>query len=85
VPAAIQTSITHCATVAEAIDLEMLGGLLGPRGGTVERPFPRRTPQYVGFEHTPDRRTCRASIDQQGYNGYLLGQVLCIRRSRGSG
>jgi len=27
--------------------------LLGTRGGTVERPFPRRTPQYVRFEHTP--------------------------------
>jgi hypothetical protein len=39
--------------VAEAIDLEMLGRLLGTRGGTVERPFSRRTPQYVGFEHTP--------------------------------
>jgi len=39
--------------VAEAIDLEKLGDLLGTRGGPVERPFPRRTPEYVRFEHTP--------------------------------
>jgi hypothetical protein len=39
--------------VAEAIDLEMLRNLLGTRGGSVERPFPRRTPQYVRFEHPP--------------------------------
>jgi len=39
--------------VAEAFDLEMLRSLLGTRGGTIERPFPRRTPQYVRFEHTP--------------------------------
>ena len=39
--------------VAEAIDLEMLQSLLGTRGGPIERPFPRRTPQYVRFEHIP--------------------------------
>jgi hypothetical protein len=39
--------------VAEAIDLEVLRSLLGTRAGPVERPFPRRTPQYVRFEHTP--------------------------------
>jgi hypothetical protein len=39
--------------VAEAIDLEMLLSLPGTRGGPVERPFPRRTPQYVRFEHIP--------------------------------
>lgn len=39
--------------VAEAIDLEKLRDLLGTRGGAVGRPFPRRTPEYVRFEHTP--------------------------------
>ncbi len=39
--------------VAEAIDLDLLRSLLGTRAGPVERPFPRRTPQYVRFEHTP--------------------------------
>jgi hypothetical protein len=39
--------------VAEAINLEMLKSLLGPSGGSVERAFPRRAPQYVRFEHTP--------------------------------
>jgi hypothetical protein len=39
--------------VAEAIDLELLLNLPGTRGGPVERPFPRRTPQYVRFEHIP--------------------------------
>ncbi|MGH9681244.1 MAG: hypothetical protein ACRD4Y_14960 [Candidatus Acidiferrales bacterium] len=39
--------------VAEAIDLPILRGLLGARGGPVERLFPRRTPQYVRFEHPP--------------------------------
>jgi hypothetical protein len=39
--------------VAEAMDLDMLRSLLGPRGGPIERAFPRRTPQYVRFEHTP--------------------------------
>jgi hypothetical protein len=39
--------------VAEAIDMEKLRDLLGSRCGPAERPFPRRTPEYVGFEHTP--------------------------------
>jgi hypothetical protein len=39
--------------VAEAIDLEMLRNLLDTRAGTSERPFPRRTPQYVRFESAP--------------------------------
>jgi hypothetical protein len=39
--------------VAEALDLERLRELLGPRGGPVKRAFPRRTPEYVRFEHTP--------------------------------
>ena len=39
--------------VAEAIDLEKLRNVLGARGGAVERPFPRRTPEYVRFEDTP--------------------------------
>lgn len=39
--------------VAEAIDLELVRSLLGTRAGPVERPFPRRTPEYVRFEHTP--------------------------------
>ncbi len=39
--------------VAEAIDLDKLRDLLGPRGGTVKRVFPRRTPEYVRFEHAP--------------------------------
>jgi hypothetical protein len=39
--------------VAEAFDLEKLSDLLGPRGGPVKRVFPRRTPEYVRFEHAP--------------------------------
>jgi len=39
--------------VAEAIDLEKLRSLLGARAGTVEQGFPRRTPEYVRFEHPP--------------------------------
>lgn len=39
--------------VAEAIDPEKLRDLLGPRGGTVRRAFPRRTPEYVRFEQAP--------------------------------
>jgi hypothetical protein len=39
--------------VAEAIDLELLRNLLGTRVGPMDRPFPRRTPQYVRFEHAP--------------------------------
>jgi hypothetical protein len=39
--------------VADAIDLDVLRSLLGARGGPLERPFPRRTPQYVRFEHPP--------------------------------
>ena len=44
--------------VAEAIDLEMLKGLLDTRAGASERPFPRRTPQYVRFRGSP-LRDCR--------------------------
>jgi hypothetical protein len=39
--------------VAEGIDLDKLRQLLGPRGGTVKRVFPRGTPDYVRFEHAP--------------------------------
>jgi hypothetical protein len=39
--------------VAEAIDLGMLQNLLGTHAGPVERPFPKRTPQYVRFENVP--------------------------------
>jgi hypothetical protein len=39
--------------VAEALDLDKLRELLGPRGGTVKRIFPRGTPDYVRFEHAP--------------------------------
>jgi hypothetical protein len=45
--------ILYLYDVAEAINLEMLRSLLGTRAGPAERPFPRRTPQYVRFEHTP--------------------------------
>ena len=38
---------------AEAIDLDKLRSLLGPRGVPVQRFFPRRTPEYVGFEQAP--------------------------------
>src|SRR6266404_8851724 len=31
----------------------MLRSLLGARVGPLERPFPRRTPQYIRFEDTP--------------------------------
>jgi len=39
--------------VAEAFDLDKLRELLGPRGGTTKRVFPRGTPEYVQFEHAP--------------------------------
>jgi hypothetical protein len=39
--------------VAEAIDLAKLQSLRGARAGPLERPFPKRTPQYVRFEDTP--------------------------------
>jgi hypothetical protein len=39
--------------VAEAIDLDKLRELLGPRGGTVRSVFPRKTPEYVRFEQAP--------------------------------
>jgi hypothetical protein len=39
--------------VAEALDLAKISELLGPRGGPVKRAFPRRTPEYVQFEHAP--------------------------------
>ncbi len=39
--------------VAEALDLDKLRELLGPRGGTVKRIFPRGTPDYVRFEQAP--------------------------------
>ena len=39
--------------VGEALDLDKLRDLLGPRGGTVKRVFPRRTPDYVRFEQAP--------------------------------
>jgi hypothetical protein len=39
--------------VAEAFDLDKLRALVGARGVPVQRPFPRRTPEYVRFEHVP--------------------------------
>ena len=39
--------------VAEAFDLDKLRSLVGARGVTAQRPFPRRTPEYVRFEHVP--------------------------------
>jgi hypothetical protein len=39
--------------VAEAFDLEKIRDLLGPRGGIVKQAFPKRTPEYVRFEHAP--------------------------------
>jgi hypothetical protein len=39
--------------VAESIDLGRLRALLGARGGSAERSFPRRTPEYVRFEQAP--------------------------------
>jgi hypothetical protein len=39
--------------VAESFDLGKLRGLLGPRGGSAEHHFPRRTPEYVRFEQAP--------------------------------
>ncbi|HUI42648.1 MAG TPA: hypothetical protein VL523_11835 [Terriglobia bacterium] len=39
--------------VAEAIDLGNLRGILGDRASPVQRAFPRRTPEYVRFEHVP--------------------------------
>lgn len=39
--------------VGEAFDLEKLRALVGPRGGTTQPDFPRRTPEYVRFENPP--------------------------------
>jgi hypothetical protein len=39
--------------VAEALDLEKLRELIGPRGEPVKQAFPRRTPEYVRFEDAP--------------------------------
>ena len=39
--------------VAESIDLARLLDLLGAKGGSAERSFPRRTPEYVRFEQAP--------------------------------
>lgn len=39
--------------VAEGLDLDKILELLGPRGGTVKRVFPRGTPEYVRFERAP--------------------------------
>lgn len=39
--------------VAESIDLAKLRALLGARGGSAGRTFPRRTPEYVRFEQPP--------------------------------
>src|SRR5579859_5243935 len=39
--------------VAESIDLPKLRGVLGARGGSAERSFPRRTPGYVRLEDAP--------------------------------
>ena len=39
--------------VAEAFDLEKLRRLVGSRGVPAQRPFPRRTPEYVRFEQVP--------------------------------
>lgn len=39
--------------VAEAFDTLKLSELLGSRGRPVQRAFPRRTPEYVSFEHAP--------------------------------
>jgi hypothetical protein len=39
--------------VAEGFDLVKLRSLVGPRGVPVQRPFPRRTPEYVRFEQVP--------------------------------
>jgi hypothetical protein len=39
--------------VAEALDTAKLSELLGSRASPVQRAFPRRTPEYVSFEHAP--------------------------------
>jgi hypothetical protein len=39
--------------VAEALDLPKIAELLGPRGGAMKQSLPRRTPEYVRFEHPP--------------------------------
>jgi hypothetical protein len=46
--------------VAEALDTAKLGELLGSRGSPVQRAFPRRTPEYVNFEHAPVVERARA-------------------------
>jgi hypothetical protein len=44
--------------VGEAFDLEKLRDLLGSRGGSTKRDFPRRTPDYVRFENPPIAEPC---------------------------
>jgi hypothetical protein len=39
--------------VAEALDLAKIREMVGSRVGSVERGFPRRTPEYVRFEQAP--------------------------------
>jgi hypothetical protein len=39
--------------VGEAFDLNKLRDLLGSRGGATKPDFPRRAPDYVGFENAP--------------------------------
>lgn len=39
--------------VGESFDLEEIQRAIGPQGGPVKRSFPRRTPDYVQYEHAP--------------------------------
>jgi hypothetical protein len=49
--------------VAEAFDTVRLSELLGSRGSPVQRAFPRRTPEYVSFEHAPVvERACGVTL-----------------------
>ena len=62
--------------VAEAFDLEKLRRLVGPRGVPAQRPFPRRTPEYVRFEQVPivERAEPAGAVvpfaDHSGERGY---------------
>src|SRR5262249_11370264 len=39
--------------VADALDLAKIREMVGPRGGSVELGFSRRTPEYIRFEQAP--------------------------------
>ncbi len=69
--------------VAEALDLDKLRELLGPRGGTVKRVFPAATPEYVRFEHAPIVEPAQA-IELATGSGSVFDQILRFCRGGGA-